>query len=204
MGPSAAAVLELARRGEEVFKIGEWSVRRLDNADIGIVYLNETTGQVEVQPPTEVLDALDLDAEGGDTGGADPAEGDAMPDAGQQEAADEATTLGAASTAATSADEGEASAASAPGEAYFRRIILGAKTDMPLRMARDIHEALVEDPSLFVEVQRRFSDAPGEKLVSIGDGLGEELEAVAMGLRPGQVSDVIATDIGVQILLRVT
>jgi len=88
----------------------------------------------------------------------------------------------------------------------FQRIILGAKCEMPLKMARDILEALQEDVSIFAEVQEHFSDAPHEPELSLGEGggLGEELEELAVKLQPGEISDVVATEVGMQILLRVS
>eukprot|EP00913_Durusdinium_trenchii_P009913 g9304.t1 len=88
-------------------------------------------------------------------------------------------------------------------EPLYRRILLGAKTEVPLRMARDILEAIREDPSIFEQLQGRFSDLPEESLLSLEDGLGEELEAVALQMQPGEVSEVLGTEAGMQILLRV-
>lgn len=85
----------------------------------------------------------------------------------------------------------------------YRRILLGAKTEVPLRMARDILEAIREDVGIFEQVQQRFSDLPDEALLSLEDDLGEELEAVALSMRPGEVSEVLGTEAGMQILLRV-
>ena len=62
-----------------------------------------------------------------------------------------------------------------PEPPLYRRILLGAKTEalalwvgllgrwsqVPLRMARDILEALREDVGLFPELQARFSELPG-------------------------------------------
>mmetsp|Transcript_63407 Transcript_63407/g.100839 ORF Transcript_63407/g.100839 Transcript_63407/m.100839 type:complete len:259 (+) Transcript_63407:58-834(+) len=85
----------------------------------------------------------------------------------------------------------------------YRRILLGAHTEVPLRMARDILEAIREDVEIFQEVQQRFSDLPDEALLSLEDDLGEELEAVALAMQPGEVSEVLGTEAGMQILLRV-
>jgi hypothetical protein len=93
---------------------------------------------------------------------------------------------------------------------------------MPLKMARDILAALQEDGSLFGEVQQRFSDVPSEPVLELRPGahgrpasplatpgakpppvLPQDLEEVARELRPGELSDVIGTSTGMQILLRV-
>lgn len=99
-------------------------------------------------------------------------------------------------------DEEEPSAEPEPCPLY-RRILLGAHTEVPLRMARDILEAIREDVDIFQEVQQRFSDLPDEALLSLEDDLGEELEAVALAMQPGEVSEVLGTEAGMQILLRV-
>lgn len=96
----------------------------------------------------------------------------------------------------------EASAEPEPCPLY-RRILLGAHTEVPLRMARDILEAIREDVDIFQEVQQRFSDLPDEALLSLEDDLGEELEAVALAMQPGELSEVLGTEAGMQILLRV-
>eukprot|EP00931_Biecheleriopsis_adriatica_P109156 TRINITY_DN83411_c0_g1_i1.p1 TRINITY_DN83411_c0_g1~~TRINITY_DN83411_c0_g1_i1.p1 ORF type:complete len:312 (-),score=73.10 TRINITY_DN83411_c0_g1_i1:25-921(-) len=168
MAPASAAVLDLARGAEEVLRIGEWSVRKLPQniEDISLVYLNEEEGRVEVNPPRELVDALENEDEG-----------DAL-------AAEEVND-----------SEGK--------EPLFQRILLGKNTEAPLRMARDILEAIREDISIFNEVQERFSEAPDEPIIGLGDGLGEELEDVILALKPGELSDVLATEAGMQILLRI-
>ncbi|CAJ1363744.1 unnamed protein product [Effrenium voratum] len=162
MCQASSKVLELARRAEEVLKVGEWSVRKLpDNPEITFVYLNEAEGRVEVEAPREVMDEL---LEGG------------QEDSPKQEDPEE--------------------------RPLFRRILL-AKAEVPLRMARDILEAIREDVNIFEQVQQRFSDTPDEPLLGLEDDLGEELEAVAQAMQPGEVSDVLGTEAGMQILLRV-
>merc|ERR1711865_601605 len=84
----------------------------------------------------------------------------------------------------------------------FRRIVLGTGCDVPLRMARDILEALAEDVTLFQDVQRKFSDFPTEKPVEL-DELLKTLEMGSLTIEKGQVSEAISSNIGVQILLRV-
>lgn len=109
-----------------------------------------------------------------------------------------------------------------PSAPRFRRIILGSSNEMPLRMARDILFALREDPGLFGEIQQRFSDAPSEPVLELNPEAGsrpasplacpgapppprlpKELTAAARALRVGQLSEVIGTDCGMQILMRV-
>mmetsp|Transcript_2800 Transcript_2800/g.4339 ORF Transcript_2800/g.4339 Transcript_2800/m.4339 type:complete len:238 (+) Transcript_2800:51-764(+) len=84
----------------------------------------------------------------------------------------------------------------------FRRIVLGCGFDVPYTMARDILEALREDVSLFADVQRKFSDFPAEPCLQL-DELLKTLDMSELTLEPGEVSDALRTEIGVQILLRV-
>jgi len=90
------------------------------------------------------------------------------------------------------------------GGPRFRRIVLGSKQVMPLRMARDILAALKEDIAIFDEAQCRFSDGSSEAALELGVNLPEDLECVGAALSPGELSDVIGTDAGMQILLRVS
>jgi len=188
----SAAVLDLAREAEEVYRIGDWSVRKLpEGAEIGLVYLNEAAGIVEAQAPQAVLDALELDSEGGDLEpveslGLEPEEAPAeKPESKDVEIEDGEEQSGE--------NTNEAQDDTIP---LFRRIILGAQTEVPLKMARDMLEAIKEDVSMFEQVQKRFSDAPDEQLLSLEDGLGEELEEFALSLEPGEVSDVLGTEAG--------
>jgi len=116
----------------------------------------------------------------------------------------------------------EASTLQASGLPRFRRILLGACNEMPLRMARDILAALREDISLFDQIQQRFSDVPLEPVLELDSALDgqassssaasgappprvpPDMEAVASALQPGEVSEVIGTSSGMQILLRVS
>lgn len=202
MGAAVSSGTRLASRatvgGEEVYRTGVWSVRRHADPDFGLIYVNVETGRVELQPPPEVLSALGLDENGGDSVG----EGEPEPCGTDAEDEHGGGSRGAGTASAASGSEAEAQAPSSP---RFRRIVLGASCEVPLRMARDILAALREDMSLFTEVQRRFSDAPQEPALGLGEGgLPEELESVALALRPGEVSDVVGTEAGViQILLRV-
>ncbi|CAE7215882.1 unnamed protein product [Symbiodinium pilosum] len=174
MGQASSAVLDLARMAEEVLRVGAWSVRKLpENPDIPLVYLNEEEGLVEVQPPQEVLDELQIN-ESGSPILQEPLERE---EPSEQEEVD--------------------------GSPVFRRIILGAKAEVPLRMARDILDAVREDVGLFQQVQERFSDSPEESFLRLDDGLEEELVTVALSMQPGEVSEVLGTEAGMQILLRV-
>lgn len=87
----------------------------------------------------------------------------------------------------------------------FQRILLGAGSEVPLKMARDILEVLREDASIFPEVQKRFSERKEEPDLRLGEegGLGEELQSEACLLAPGELSDILATEAGMQILIRV-
>jgi len=85
----------------------------------------------------------------------------------------------------------------------FRRIVLGCGFDVPYTMARDILEALREDVSLFADVQRKFSDFPAEPPLQL-DELLKTLDMEKLTLDPGEVSDALKTEIGLQILLRVS
>lgn len=178
---SPAAIVDLARSGEEVLQVGPWSVRRLEG-DSGLVFLNEEEGRVEVQPPPEVLEALEIAEEEGD------GEGEGEPSATEE---------------STGNIEAETDSRQPELFPLFRRIILGAKTEVPLKMARDILDAIKEDVSIFEELQKSFSDAPDEPALSLQEGLGEEMEELAMSLRPGEVSEVIGTEDGIQIIIRV-
>lgn len=174
---SSAAIVDLARSGEEVLQVGPWSVRRLEG-DSGLVFLNEEEGRVEVQPPPQVLEALDIVEEDGE---------------------------GEPSVTKEPMQNNDAGADSTEPELFplFRRIMLGAKREVPLKMARDILDAIKEDVSIFEDLQKRFSDAPDEPALSLQEGLGEEIEELAMCLQPGEVSEVIGTEDGIQIIIRV-
>ncbi|CAE8664551.1 unnamed protein product [Polarella glacialis] len=223
LAPSPAALLDLVRGAEEVLRVGAWSVRKMpDNTEIGLVYLNEECGRVEVEPPQEVLDALELDDEGGDSASfaedeATTAGGAASSSTGSQANSGHSGPIGVLSAYSDcqnkerpqeqpqEAVEEPAEDAEQPPSPRFLRIILGAKTEVPLKMARDILEAIQEDPSIFEQVKQRFCDVPGEPALALGviSGLGKELEEEATLLALGEVSDVLATEAGMQILLRV-
>mmetsp|Transcript_60372 Transcript_60372/g.124931 ORF Transcript_60372/g.124931 Transcript_60372/m.124931 type:complete len:293 (+) Transcript_60372:47-925(+) len=178
---ASSAVLELARRAEEVLRVGLWSVRKLpENPDIPLVYLNEEEGRVEVEPPQEVLDELHID--------------DGSPTAAHLEATEPPEHEACSEERDAQEDD---------GSPVFRRIILGAKAEVPLRMARDILDAVREDLGLFEQVQERFSESPEESCFRLDDSLDEELATVALSMQPGEVSEVLGTEAGMQILLRV-
>jgi len=90
-----------------------------------------------------------------------------------------------------------------PDAPRFLRIILGSDNYMPLAMARDILAAIKEDISIFDAVKTKFSDEPNENSMDL-NGLSEELQETAMQLDLGQVSEVIGTEAGMQILLRIS
>lgn len=227
--PSADA----AARAQEVLRIGEWSVRRPRSADPSIppIFVHVKTGHVQNEPPQEVLVELSRDADGNDD--AEQA-ASAPPAPQETNEEDEDAALEAAeredffpNTAEDEARSRSSSAAPTPRRSpcasRFQRIILGSCNEMPLRMARDILKVLREDPALFSEIQQRFSDSPSEPVLELHPDAGsrprsplacpgappppllpKELTAVARGLKPGQLSEVIGTDSGMQILLRVS
>eukprot|EP00930_Biecheleria_cincta_P100516 TRINITY_DN92149_c0_g1_i1.p1 TRINITY_DN92149_c0_g1~~TRINITY_DN92149_c0_g1_i1.p1 ORF type:complete len:315 (-),score=57.14 TRINITY_DN92149_c0_g1_i1:223-1167(-) len=175
---SPAAVVDLARSGEEILRVGPWSVRRLQGeSELGLIFLNMEEERVELQPPLQVLEALDIAQD----------ECECEPPMAQE-----------------STENVSAETAGEQQELFplFQRIILGAKTEVPLKMARDILDAIKEDVSIFEQLQKLFSDAPEEPALSLQEGLGEEVEELALSLRPGEVSGVIATEDGIQIIIR--
>lgn len=99
--------------------------------------------------------------------------------------------------------EGNSLEARDDAEPSFRRIVLGNHREVPLMMARDILAALREDVSLFDELQTRFSDTAAEPALELGT-LPQELTEVAAGLSPHELSGIIATDVGMHMLLRVS
>jgi len=88
-------------------------------------------------------------------------------------------------------------------EPSFRRIVLGNHNETPLMMARDILAALRDDASLFDQIQSRFSDTAAEPALEL-TALPKELVEVAAGLAPQELSDVLATEFGMQMILRVS
>lgn len=206
LGPFSSSAMDFALSAEEVFRVGPWSVRRIDDAEVGLVYVNEAAVRIEVQPPPEILDALDLDVNGGDTFGDEPEEAgaDASTTEGGSGGGSSSSSTGQPFSEQTSAAPTHREVDEAPPTPRFLRILLGAKTEVPLKMARDILEVLQEDSSMFAKVQQRFSDVPSEPALAISEGIGEELESCALALRIGEVSDVLATEAGIQILMRVS
>lgn len=169
-------------KAEEVLLIGQWSVRKFKLPDQGLIYVDTTTGQTTCTPPREVLYALDIDPE--------------------EQGADE--NPGAAAEAAGEEVSAPAAASSqAPASPRFRRIVLGSKHDVPLKMARDLLEAVREDASIFAKLQQRYSEYPSEPVLPLAS-CPDALEAAASQLQPGETSDVIGTDDGMQILMRVS
>lgn len=207
-----------AADGIEVLRVDQWSVRRPSAGDNcqSPIYLNLETGHVQRDPPPEVLAELALDEDGHQLNGA-------------EERPEEPTTQRSSSCQAEAEGEQELEdpdipvpTMDTPSPPCFRRIILGAKNDMPLRMARDIWSALREDTSLFEMIQQRFSDIPSESVLELRSApnrellssaaasgtplppLPAELEVFASVLEPGELSEVIGTPSGMQILLRVS
>jgi len=202
-GPSSkrrvAALAGRAPEGIEILRVGCWSVRRLSAGDSGPIYVHMETGCVQREPPSEVLAELASDTEDGDVGQHTQAEQDMDEELELQE------------------DAFETSGMNTLGPPCFRRIVLGSRNEMPLRMSRDILAALREDTSLFDSIQQRFSDIPSEAALELpsSDGTSAdsgttpslvplEMEAVARVLQPGELSDVVGTSSGIQILLRVS
>lgn len=186
---------------KELLRVGAWSVRRAPGGpEAGLLYVNVETGRAQKDPPPEVLQELDMD---GDEQGEDEATSPAprssssrsRPGTGRQ-------------ASATGSRPGSSRDNSQPPEvsgepARFRRILLGSGQEMPLRMARDIHAAIKEDSSFFELAQQRFSDAPKGEVPFLLDALPEELTDPAVKLAAGEISDVIGTDAGMQIIMRV-
>lgn len=193
---TAAVSLDMARAAEpiEVMRVGTWSVKQFKDPTMGLVFVNVETGRTQMEPPQEVIDQIDLEGDGleaeeGD-GGSTTAEGDRPSSSG-----------GDSSRART-----------AETNPQFRRIVLGSSCEVPLKMARDILHALREDASIFDTLQARFSDNNEEACFGLGldsdsdhgvQPLPADLQNVAMSLRVGEFSDVIGTEAGMQILLRV-
>mmetsp|Transcript_6254 Transcript_6254/g.17916 ORF Transcript_6254/g.17916 Transcript_6254/m.17916 type:complete len:299 (-) Transcript_6254:138-1034(-) len=189
-----------AAQAKEVLRIGPWSVRRAPGGpDAGLLYVNVETGRAQREPPQEVLEELgmdnDEDGDGGDGGD------------GEDQDFNQTTTSGGGrsirdSRPGTGGSGGSPSTTESP--AKFQRIVLGSRNETPLAMARDIRAALVEDVSLFDAVRQRFSDVLSDEGPWDLDGLPEELDGIASALAPGEVSQVIGTDSGMQILLRIS
>jgi len=201
-----------------MLRIGAWSVRRAPGGpEAGLLYVNVETGRAQKEPPQEVLQELDLDEEEA---------GEAQDDINSGAVADSPPASKGRSSSRPGSSRGGGHSGSRPGTGRrssgsrpgssagsppavpkevpkFRRILLGNSQDLPLRMARDIQNAIKEDVSFFDVAQKRFSDAPEEETPSSLDALPEELEAVAIALAPGELSGVIGTDAGMQIVLRV-
>jgi len=186
-GATAAVALDVAEGAEEVLRVGPWSVRRLPGLEACLVFVNTETGIPQAEPPQEVLAELELEEE--EAAAAQPG-GDADKDRARGLRSSGGSRPGTGSTAC-----GETSP-------RFRRIVLGNKHEVPLTMARDILAALREDATIFDAARSRFSDLPAEPTMKFS-GLPEELEGVAASMSPGQLSDVIGTEAGMQILLRV-
>lgn len=191
LSPSTDALGAEAAEAKEMLRIGAWSVRRAPGGpEAGLLYVNVETGRAQKEPPPEVLQELEVESE---------AEEEARrPSSGNRPGS--GSRRGDSSRPGSS---GGSQPAACRGDAKFRRILLGKGQDLPLRMARDIHMAIKEDSSFFDLAQERYSDAPKGEVPFDLEALPEELEAVASALGPGEISGVIGTEAGMQILLRV-
>lgn len=158
----------------EVLRIGAWSVCRTGDANARPIFVHVVTGTVQDEPPEEVLRELAAEEH-------------------KVQKQDEADLEG-------NCDLESQCSSQSPS---FRRILLGRHHDMPLKMARDILLALRDDPSMFDVVQSRFSDNAAEPALEPGVSLPEELMEAAAGLACHEISEVIGTESGMQILLRV-
>lgn len=201
-----------AAEAKEMLRIGAWSVRRAPGGpDAGLLYVNVETGRAQKEPPQEVLQELEMDSE----------EEAQMSDGGHGATAEEAASgscrasrpgsgkgsrPGSASRRADGSRPGS-SGGSQPAASMehfrFRRILLGNSQDLPLAMARDIQKAITEDASFFDMAKKRYCDAPKGEAPFDFEGLPEELEGDAAALAPGEISGVIGTDVGMQIVLRI-
>eukprot|EP00928_Gymnodinium_smaydae_P043053 TRINITY_DN28933_c0_g1_i1.p1 TRINITY_DN28933_c0_g1~~TRINITY_DN28933_c0_g1_i1.p1 ORF type:complete len:228 (+),score=78.53 TRINITY_DN28933_c0_g1_i1:78-686(+) len=199
--------LDAAAAAEELLRVGNWSVRRpLHESKVpggsSLVYVNLLTGAAQSNPPPEVLEELGMDEEEKEA-----AEASRAPGAKALSPIASARARGDADAAGSGIAGAGASAARPPSvesdsAARFRRIVLGCGRDLPLAMARDILAALREDSSIFDVVSKRFSERPAEQELDF-EHLPEELRSIAAVLGTGDVSDVIGTDSGMQILMRV-
>lgn len=187
--PTAPDRATTSARDLEVLRIGQWSVRRPADPDARPIFVNLDTGISQEEPPEEVL--RELAAE-------DDTEDQEMNQTGT------ASTRSCEDMAQTASTMNQTTSSHVSSqELSFRRILLGERCEVPLMMARDILAALREDASLFDEVQKRFSDNAEEPPLQLGIDLPEDLEEAATGLGYNEISDVIATPSGMQILLRV-
>lgn len=186
--------LDASHVGEELMRIGSWSVCRPVGHSTGLIFLHLDTGIVESIPPEEVLVELEMQEPEDDTSRPSsrsrPQSSRSRPQSGRS------SRDGGSATAAPKA---EVAVLERPS---FKRIVLGNGHEMPLAMARDIHAALREDASIFDAARLRFSDNPNEPALEIS-GLPEELGDVASALALGEFSRVIGTEAGMQIVLRV-
>lgn len=165
----------------EILRCGQWSVRRL-RGDSGLVYVDVETGELRTEPPREVLFALEL--------GGEEEDGEELQDCDKAE---------------VSASDGEAGPVALQSPRY-KRIVLGASCGgLPLTMARDILKVLREDGAVFDSIQQRFSEHPREtprKLSEFEDLSADAFDAVSE-LEGGSVSDILQSECGVQIFMRI-
>jgi len=217
---SAAALLSLsssqdnllggeADNAKEMLRIGKWSVRKAPGgSEAGLLYVNVETGRAQKEPPAEVLQELEMDEEEPTSDGGRSAKVEESKSRRSRPGSRSSSRPGTASRRGDGSRPGSSSGGGSQPVALreapkFRRILLGNSQDLPLRMARDIHGAIKEDLSFFDMAKKRYCDAPKEEVAFDMEGLPEELEAVAAALSPGEISGVVGTDMGMQIVLRV-
>jgi len=197
-----AVALDEAGAAKEVMCVGLWSVRQV-GAEGSLIYVNKTTGCAQVEPPREVLAELGIPDDGVED--APPASTSSSrrgsrPGSRPQSACRQPVSCEPVSFEPVSCDNEEEEDANVP---HFSRIVLGANNEVPLAMARDILAAVREDSTLFNTVRERYSCMLNESTLEFGSSLPAELESEAMKLGLGEISEVIGTDAGMQILLRV-
>lgn len=173
-------------QSEEVIRLGNWSVRKAPGGpDAGLFFVNVETGRAQREPPQDVLDELGVDENGHDL------------------CCDSGESAGNDTDQMAWSGEFDTSPSSSFQPAQFQRLLIAHRREVPLAMARDIREALAEDPSLFEQVRQRFSDAPPDEILDF-DSLSGETQSVVQGLGRGEISDVVATDVGMEIVYRRT
>jgi len=213
-GLSRGTPLPDPRTAEEVFRTGPWSVRRLQEPSI-LIYVHTEEQRVQMEPPEEVLQALQLGPDGvcgvesstlgakGVPGGLEqPMKDEATPQI-QQRSRSQSSAIRCSKDLDSCAKDSD-KASDGTSSPRFRRIVLGARCETPLKMARDILEVLQEDPTMFSQVQQHFSDVPDESILGLGGGISDEVEEAVLQLQPGQLSEVMGIEDGMQILLRVS
>jgi len=188
---------------EEVLRVGRWSIRKVGRprrrgGEHCLIYFDLSTGRAQAKPPQEVLTELGLEADYEEEGELEEEEEDVSGNSRPRR------RRGCARGHPPGEGMGKSGGGGSPPQSpLFRRVVLGSGCEVPITMARDILDALREDAELFEDVQLRFSDYPAEVPFQLGGGLPEAVQSAALELRVEEVSDIISTDAGVQILKRV-